>query len=256
MQELLNTGIKDIIARSPETGKLLEEYDIGCTTCQLGSCMLKDIVSIHNLPPERERELFTRMGAILFPGREVILPASTAKQTAPARNGSYSPPVRRMVEEHTFIKKLLGLIPQRIIATDITTTDGKALIERMLYFIRNYADRYHHAKEEDILFGYVDRSSDIISVMLSDHVNGRNHVKGIAEALQRGDKDAVVNGFIAYRDLLTEHIRKEDDILYPWIDRQLSTHQVGELFSRCAAVDTDFTAVREECESFVNALSA
>ena len=41
----------------------------------------------------------------------------------------------------------------------------------------------------------------------------------------------------AYGALLTEHIRKEDEVLYPWMDRELSTAQVGELFSRFAAVN-------------------
>ena len=40
-----------------------------------------------------------------------------------------------------------------------------------------------------------------------------------------------------YRDLLTQHIKKEDEILYPWIDRQLSDQQVGELFQRCNTAD-------------------
>ncbi len=40
-----------------------------------------------------------------------------------------------------------------------------------------------------------------------------------------------------YRDLLTQHIKKEDEILYPWIDRQLSTAQVGEMFRKCNEAD-------------------
>ena len=30
-------------------------------------------------------------------------------------------------------------------------------------------------------------------------------------------------------ELLTEHIRKEDEILYPWMEQQLSDGQIGRL---------------------------
>ena len=31
---------------------------------------------------------------------------------------------------------------------------------------------------------------------------------------------------------MTEHIKKENEVLYPWIERGLSTTQVGELFAK------------------------
>jgi hemerythrin-like domain-containing protein len=56
-------------------------------------------------------------------------------------------------------------------------------------------------------------------------------------ALDRHDDDGVAAHLGAYAQLLRAHIRKEDEILYPWMDRELSTSQVGDLFSRFAAVD-------------------
>jgi len=47
----------------------------------------------------------------------------------------------------------------------------------------------------------------------------------------------------AYAKLLTEHIKKEDEILYPWIDRSLTTTQVGELFQKFS--DSNNTLGRE-----------
>jgi hemerythrin-like domain-containing protein len=57
---------------------------------------------------------------------------------------------------------------------------------------------------------------------------------------------------MAYRELLTEHIRKEDEILYPWMDRELSVKQVGELFSKFNEADDrmDRKGI-ERCEKFV-----
>jgi hemerythrin-like domain-containing protein len=73
--------------------------------------------------------------------------------------------------------------------------------------------------------------------MYEDHTTGRGHVKAMLAALDRQDKATLGEHLLAYRDLLTEHIRKEDEILYPWMDRNLSTTQVGELFAKFGEVD-------------------
>ena len=43
-----------------------------------------------------------------------------------------------------------------------------------------------------------------------------------------------------YGALLTEHIRKEDEILYPWMDRSLSDSQIGKLYASFRDVDARF----------------
>ena len=60
----------------------------------------------------------------------------------------------------------------------------------------------------------------------------------------------------AWSVLLTQHIKKEDEILYPWMDRQLSTKQVGELFGRFAMVDSDFGEQPDKYRRFVESLEA
>ena len=57
-----------------------------------------------------------------------------------------------------------------------------------------------------------------------------------------------------YAGVLSEHIKKEDEILYPWMDRNLSVRQVGELFARFLAVDERFAEERKKYESFVDRL--
>ena len=50
----------------------------------------------------------------------------------------------------------------------------------------------------------------------------------------------VLDNLTAYGDLLKAHITKEDEILYPWMDRQLSDYQIGMFFSQFAEVDSLF----------------
>jgi hemerythrin-like domain-containing protein len=59
---------------------------------------------------------------------------------------------------------------------------------------------------------------------------------------------------VSVAGVLTEHIKKEDEILYPWMDRNLSTRQVGEMFARFREVDERFQEAQEKFESFVGTL--
>jgi hemerythrin-like domain-containing protein len=252
MERYLNTPIKEIITSFPEVGKILEEYNIGCVPCTLGSCLLKDIVAIHNLAEDEELELMHRIEKTIYPERDIKKPVFKASKKEPNKEIKYSPPMKRLVDEHTLIKKWIGLIPQVIENIDIESESGSQLILDGLDFIRFYADKFHHAKEEDILFDYTDKNLDIIRTILADHEAARGHVKEMLKAIGEKDTNAIIGHLCAYKDLLTEHIKKEDEILYPWIDRGLSTTQVGELFAKFNQAEEKMDkGVIEKCRKFI-----
>lgn len=47
-------AIQDVIEKYPEIGEILNRFEIGCVTCKVGICLLKDVVSIHGLSNEDE----------------------------------------------------------------------------------------------------------------------------------------------------------------------------------------------------------
>jgi len=255
MEEYLNMPIKEVITKFPQAGDILSEYNIGCVPCSVGSCLLKDIVKIHNLSAEDEGELMARIAAIVYPGRKItrvkVSRYQSIKEKA-AKELKYSPPIKRLVDEHTLIKKWLALIPDVVAKLDTQPALAREIIIKGVDFIRSYADKFHHAKEEEILFKYFDENLDIIKAMFADHDIARGHVRAVVEALEKKDKVALVEHLLAYRDLLAEHIKKEDEILYPWMDRNLSTRQVGELFAKFEEADGKFDKeVVEGCRRFI-----
>jgi len=50
-------AIQDVITAYPGIGEILARYDIGCVTCKVGICLLKDVVSIHGLTKEDEAKI-------------------------------------------------------------------------------------------------------------------------------------------------------------------------------------------------------
>ena len=237
MEALLNKGIKEIIDQYPDVEKILDEYGIGCGPCSVGICELKDIVDIHNLPEDQEQELMQKIAGIVYPGQNLKIPPGKKKAPAVTNEIQYSAPMKQLVEEHVLIKRWIALIPAVVKNLDLESGEGRQLILDGIDMIRSYADRYHHAKEEDILFKYFDEDSEILQVMYEDHTTGRGHVKAMLEALERKDKATLGEHLLAYRNLLTEHIKKEDEVLYPWMDRNLSPTQVGKLFAEFSEVD-------------------
>ena len=58
-------AIQDVIQKHPAIGDILNKFDIGCVTCKVGICLLKDVVSIHGLSKEDEARIETEINTYL-----------------------------------------------------------------------------------------------------------------------------------------------------------------------------------------------
>ena len=254
MEEYLNKGIKEIIAEYPAVEDVLNDFDIGCGPCNVGICLLKDIVAIHRLSGDQEQQLMARIAQAIHPAQDARIPRVRKKTETQLKEFEYSPPMKKLVDEHVLIKRWIALIPEFVENLDVESEKGRQLILDAIDMIRSYADKYHHAKEEEILFKYFDPTADILQVMHADHTHARSLAKEMLAALERKDQKTMAENLMAYRELLTEHIRKEDEILYPWMDSQLSTHQVGELFSKFDEIDRQIDVSPVKYANFIDQL--
>ena len=53
-QGLGDQPINQTIEQHPRIGEILNKYEIGCVTCGVGICLVKDVVAIHALGAEAE----------------------------------------------------------------------------------------------------------------------------------------------------------------------------------------------------------
>jgi hypothetical protein len=60
-----NQQIKDVITAHPRIGEILNHYEIGCVTCGVGICLLKDVVAIHALGAEIEAKIEQEINSYL-----------------------------------------------------------------------------------------------------------------------------------------------------------------------------------------------
>ncbi len=249
----LNRNIKEILTEFPKIEEILDEYSIGCGTCGEGLCLLKDILEIHYLEDDLETELMVRISQVIYPDKKITFP--TRERKPQGKNEiKYSPPMKKMVNEHVLIKRWLALIPKVIENIDLKSEEGLQLINDGIDFIRNYADKYHHAKEEDEAFKYFNENLDIFKVIRNDHTNVRNHVKAMLQAIKDKDEKALADHLRAYSEILPEHIKKEDEILYPWMDRNLSTKQIGQLYAKFNMIDEEYGDTPTKHRNFIEKL--
>lgn len=149
-------------------------------------------------------------------------------------------PTEELKKEHEAIKLMLRIlekVSERLEAGEKVSTEH---LDRILEFIRVFADKCHHGKEEDLLFPAMEKAGipserGPIGVMLYEHSEGRDFVKGMSEAIEeykKGRKKAgkgVAKNARNYAALLSQHIDKEDNILYPMADARLSPADQGNL---------------------------
>lgn len=121
-------------------------------------------------------------------------------------------------------------------------------------FIKGFADGCHHQKEEGVLFQMMaDHGLPVnggpIGVMLYEHDQGRTFTKGLREAAEKwqaGDASAipeVIANTRAYASLLTQHIQKEDNILFPMANRVIPLNLHDTVLERFEHVEHEETGV-------------
>jgi hemerythrin-like domain-containing protein len=136
-------------------------------------------------------------------------------------------PTTDLVDEHGGIMLMLSIMEKVAERLEKGESVNKDHLHKIIEFLQNFADKCHHGKEEGILFPELaNKLSDtiLLNELLGEHKTGRDYIRGMSESLEScesGNPDAIhitinIKGYIA---LLTEHIRKENEILFPIVEK-------------------------------------
>ena len=149
-------------------------------------------------------------------------------------------PREQLQEEHQGITLMLKILEKVCVKMEAQEKVNPDHLERIVEFFRVFADKCHHGKEEDLLFPEMEkagipRERGPIGVMLAEHTQGRAFVRGMGEAASRYKQDDprgridFVEKARNYISLLTQHIQKENNMLFPMGDRILAKKTQGKL---------------------------
>lgn len=160
-------------------------------------------------------------------------------------------PIEILMDEHQLILSVLDSLEEAAGRLDGGNDISPEFFLDAAEFVSGFADKCHHAKEEDILFVAMterDMPQDTgpVAVMLAEHEEGRQYTAGFrsaAEQMKDGDAAAaadVVRNVFDYVNLLREHITKEDNILYPMAEQIIpleAMSRVSDDFQRVITAD-------------------
>lgn len=151
---------------------------------------------------------------------------------------------KNLENDHVYILRLIDVMEQMV----LTVSTNLKHVEMVVNLIKKYADGFHHAKEENLLFPLLvqkgfSKEQGPIAVMLHDHTEGRNFVKGMSEmidTIKQGDASAFTELYEymqGYISLLRAHIGKENNVLFRMADKALSPDEQKGLLKGFAAVE-------------------
>lgn len=159
--------------------------------------------------------------------------------------------IELMVDEHKYIMRMLKVVRQAC----FNILKGQEIdygdFDKMMDFIKNYADVHHHGKEEKILFSeMVDKlgkmgTNLVTHGMLVEHDLGRLYMSELRTALTRdseGEEEAkldVIANAVGYTNHLTRHIAKEDQLIFPYASGNLSEETMKSIEERVVEFEKD-----------------
>jgi hemerythrin-like domain-containing protein len=136
-------------------------------------------------------------------------------------------------EEHGATMKMLAAL-QRFISQAVELKEGETKdIEAFIEFFDIYVDRYHHGKEEQILFPALSLTpvvgiDSIIDSLMKDHRAARTIMEQIGStavtlhSCSEAERRELAERVDLYVDIVRKHIRKENSELLPVIEEMLS----------------------------------
>lgn len=143
---------------------------------------------------------------------------------------------KQLKEEHQAVLLLLSILRKIREKIEKKEEIPPQHLEEILEFFKVFIDKCHHKKEEGVLFplivgAEIVEEKGLVGDLLRDHTVLHDYVKVINEAFSgykaRDPKDTerLMEAARSYITLLTEHINKEDKVLFKLAEENFSTEE-------------------------------
>jgi hemerythrin-like domain-containing protein len=173
-------------------------------------------------------------------------------------------PIGPLMIEHRLIERMIELLRRLSSQAAGDKLIDPSTIDAAVDFIRTYADRTHHGKEEDILFRDIaekelaEEDRRIMQELVNEHVYAREVVGELVEANQRyrqgetGALATILEKLDALVQLYPEHIAKEDKVFFPAAMQYLNQGEQTAMLQKMW--DFDKQMIHEKYRSVVERL--
>ena len=172
-------------------------------------------------------------------------------------------PIGPLMIEHRLIERMITLIGERAGQARQEGAIDPLFIDAAVDFVRTYADRTHHGKEEDILFRDLesrdlsDEDQRVMGELVAEHKLGRKTVSELVAATEKyrlgdgGSLATIIEKLQLLASFYPVHIEKEDKVFFPaamkYFDASERDQMLAEMY------EFDRLMVHEKYTSMVEA---
>ena len=151
--------------------------------------------------------------------------------------------------EHRLIERMLAVVKDEVKRIISANKVNPLFIDTVVDFIKTYADRTHHGKEEDILFEELkekpltSEDREMMDELIKEHIFGRLTTKALVQANDRyrsGVKEAlkeIVEKLQTLTDFYPKHIEKEDKLFFPSVRKYFKEKEEQNMLSEFLEFD-------------------
>jgi hemerythrin-like domain-containing protein len=170
-------------------------------------------------------------------------------------------PIGPLMIEHRLIERMLAVARRELERFWREKKINPQFVLELVDFIRLYADRCHHGKEEDILFRELGKKPlteehrRAVEELVKEHNWARQQTREMVEANERyahGEQDAyltVTARLSALVDFYPKHIEKEDKHFFLPVMRYFSQEEKDAMLQEGS--DFDSTLIHEKYKGVV-----
>jgi hemerythrin-like domain-containing protein len=143
--------------------------------------------------------------------------------------------------EHRLIEKMIAVIRDQIALMRKQNRVDPIFVDAAVDFIRTYADKTHHGKEEDILFMELETRNistedrKVMQELIEEHKFARKQVAELVQAKEyylAGRKEelkTVLDRLATLIEFYPEHIRREDEAFFPDTEKYFTRDELDAM---------------------------
>ncbi|MCB0802522.1 MAG: hemerythrin domain-containing protein [Flavobacteriales bacterium] len=169
-------------------------------------------------------------------------------------------PIDVMLHEHEVICSTEAIIEGLDKSWEEEPEKYKSTVSTLLTFFREYADGYHHNKEEEVLFPAINDHPDfVLQEMVEEfethHEDFREYSKVIEDAMAEEEFEESYKELNSYLQDLLDHIAAENEELFVLAESLLDESDLETIYFKFKDIDMELGEERKtELEKLIQGL--
>lgn len=171
-------------------------------------------------------------------------------------------PVKILYDEHEIIVSAIELAKQTAALWKTKPDRFEKTLRELISFFRNYADKFHHYKEEEVLFPEMNRKNELlknglIKEMFDNHADFREMLGSIEVHLNNKNFALADQQLLEYTEKLLDHIAVENDEVFQMAEALFTPDELEKINFRFADWDNELGGKKKkELETMVACLKS